>query len=55
MSFLLVFDRMALDLNKLNKEQKLAVTHDGGPLLIVAGAGTGKTTVITSRIAHLIE
>ena len=46
---------MALDLGKLNNEQKLAVTHDGGPLLIVAGAGTGKTTVITSRIAHLIE
>ena len=44
-----------LNLSKLNKEQREAVIHDGGPLLIVAGAGTGKTTVITSRIAHLIE
>ena len=46
---------MAVDLNELNKEQQEAVRHDGGPLLIVAGAGTGKTTVITSRIAYLIE
>jgi len=41
--------------NKLNKEQKQAVTYGQGPLLIVAGAGTGKTTVITQRIAYLIE
>jgi DNA helicase-2/ATP-dependent DNA helicase PcrA len=46
---------MALDLEKLNKEQKEAVMHEKGPLLIVAGAGTGKTTVITQRIAYLIE
>ncbi len=46
---------MALDLSKLNKEQKEAVVHKQGPLLIVAGAGTGKTTVITQRIVHLIE
>ncbi|TFG35727.1 MAG: PD-(D/E)XK nuclease family protein [Parcubacteria group bacterium] len=46
---------MALDLKKLNEEQKEAVIHDKGPLLIVAGAGTGKTTVITQRIAYLIE
>jgi DNA helicase-2/ATP-dependent DNA helicase PcrA len=46
---------MALDLTKLNKEQKEAVLHDKGPLLIVAGAGTGKTTVITQRIINLIE
>lgn len=39
----------------LNKEQSEAVRHTAGPLLIVAGAGTGKTTVITRRIAHLIE
>lgn len=42
-------------LENLNDEQKQAVTHGGGPLLIVAGAGTGKTTVITRRIAYLIE
>jgi DNA helicase-2/ATP-dependent DNA helicase PcrA len=42
-------------LSKLNKEQKEAVTFDKGPLLIVAGAGTGKTTVLTHRIAYLIE
>ncbi len=41
-------------MKSLNKEQKEAVTHDKGPLLIVAGAGTGKTTVITRRIAWLI-
>lgn len=40
---------------KLNKEQKEAVRHRGGPLLIIAGAGTGKTTVITERIVHLIK
>lgn len=42
-------------LNGLNKEQKEAVTETSGPLLIVAGAGTGKTTVITRRIAYIIE
>lgn len=39
----------------LNPAQKEAVTHKGGPLLIIAGAGTGKTSVITRRIAYLIE
>jgi DNA helicase II / ATP-dependent DNA helicase PcrA len=38
----------------LNPEQLQAVTHGDGPLLIIAGAGTGKTTVITERIKHLI-
>ena len=42
-------------LEKLNNEQKEAVLYDKGPLLIVAGAGTGKTTVITQRIVNLIE
>ncbi len=42
-------------LKNLNPEQKKAVTHSSGPLLIVAGAGTGKTTVITKRIAYVIQ
>ena len=39
---------------KLNKEQKEAVEFESGPLLIIAGAGTGKTTVVTERIKRLI-
>ena len=39
---------------RLNKEQLEAIKHKGGPLLIIAGAGTGKTTVITERIKYLL-
>jgi DNA helicase-2/ATP-dependent DNA helicase PcrA len=45
-----VFDWLA----DLNPEQRRAVEHDGGPLLIVAGAGSGKTRTLASRVARLV-
>jgi DNA helicase-2/ATP-dependent DNA helicase PcrA len=41
-------------ISELNDRQKEAVMHIDGPLMIVAGAGSGKTKVLTTRIAHLL-
>ncbi|MEY2764309.1 MAG: hypothetical protein RLZZ205_733, partial [Bacteroidota bacterium] len=42
-------------LNELNDAQRAAVTHIKGPLMVIAGAGSGKTRVLAYRIAHLIQ
>ncbi len=46
--------RPGLDLSDLNDRQRQAVLHAGSPLLILAGAGSGKTRVIATKVAHLI-
>jgi DNA helicase-2/ATP-dependent DNA helicase PcrA len=46
---------MANYLNELNDQQREAVIHKEGPIMIVAGAGSGKTKVLTTRIAHLMS
>src|SRR6266581_2459253 len=46
-----MFDAFA----SLNEQQRAAVTHGEGPLLVVAGAGSGKTWTLACRVAHLIE
>ena len=44
-----------MDLNRFNPRQRQAITHVGSPLLVLAGAGSGKTSVITHKIAWLIK
>jgi len=46
---------MNIDINSLNEMQRGAVLHMDGPMLVLAGAGSGKTRVLTSRICNLIE
>src|SRR3954464_6358683 len=46
---------MPSSLDGLNSAQLQAVTHPGGPLIVVAGAGTGKTRTLTRRFAWLVE
>src|SRR3989339_278345 len=48
-------EHMSDYLDELNDEQRAAVLHEGSPLLILAGAGSGKTKTLTYKAAHLIE
>ena len=44
-----------IDAAKLNKEHKIAVEHKIGPRLVLSGAGTGKTRVLTSRFVYIVK
>ena len=44
-----------MQIQELNNEQQKAVNHIDGPMLVLAGAGSGKTKVLTNRIANLIN
>ncbi len=50
-----IIPKLTMHLNNLNSEQKTAVEHNNGPLLVLSGAGTGKTRVLTSRFVHLVK
>ena len=50
-----MIDKFTKELNSLNDNQRQAVVHLDGPLFVVAGAGTGKTNTLTTKIAYLID